>query len=131
MRKSDKHTKHCLDLLTQKFILYNTSWQSLRREKQCMKRESITLARLREIKCHEKRERADSDLDIIFLVFGCSTCLLTGSVSTTLQWVWYPFVELTPKWLSSFLAIFTSSQLVPNSPFSFFFILRPLLQFFH
>ena len=53
-----------------------------------MKNELNTLARQREIKCHEKRE-GRTDLDINFLVFYCSshTCLFAGFIFMTLQWV--------------------------------------------
>ena len=56
-----------------------------------MKKELIALAGQREIKYREERERerADTDLNIIFFVFCCSSSLylFTGSVVTALSLV--------------------------------------------
>ena len=51
-----------------------------------------------------RKERADTDLDIIFLVFCCTsrTCLLASSISMALQLVWDPFTELTQNGCHNF-----------------------------
>ena len=65
--------KHCLGSLIQK---------SLRRDKQCMKNELTTLPRLRKMKCCEKRERTDTNLE---LSFSFSVVVLTCACSQVLS----------------------------------------------
>ena len=68
------------------------------RERQSMKTELTMLARQRETKCHEGRERESRHRPwIIFLDF-CSSSNMPVIIAGHL--VWDPFLELTPKWSS-------------------------------
>ena len=94
VRKSDEHEKHPLCSPIQKFIRYYTSLQSSRREKQRVENESTSLAKQREKVV--RREGRNTKLDIIYLVFCCSSCM---HISLT------PFSQLcglcgTPLWSS-------------------------------
>ena len=75
-----------------------------------------------------EREWADSELDIIFLVFCCSsrTCLLTWSVFTASWQVWNFFVELIQNGCHNFRLSLHNPQL----SLLLFSILRPLLTAF-
>ena len=77
--------RKCKEHKTPKLIIATTLISCQKREKHNMKNEFTALACQKEIKCHEKKEWADIDLDIIFLVFCCGpcTCLFTGSVFFT------------------------------------------------
>ena len=78
----------------------------------------------------ERTERADTELDIIFLVFSCSSCmrLLAGSVFTASWWMWDPLVELNQKWMPKFS---THHHLLCPSDifFSLFYPQSPLTAF--
>ena len=81
-----------------KFICYHPFPVVADKRETKYENESTAFDRQREIDHHEKRERANTNLDIIFCIFYCS------SLFTSPQQVWEHFTELTPKWVLSFLA---------------------------
>ena len=103
MRKSDKHTKHTVGLLIQKFICYYPSFVVIKKRER-VSTEPTTLDRQREINSHKMR-KTGIDLDIHFFVFCCSshTCLL-GILSSCLCGRRGTSSELTQNKCCKFLA---------------------------
>ena len=86
-RKRDERTKPRLIQSLLASSLFGSRW---REGKQKMKNESITLACQQEINRHKKRERANTDIDIIILVFCCNSRIWFLGVLSSPLCIWAP-----------------------------------------